>query len=128
MKYLMLLVAFGVFAIGRDKDESTYTIIARNPSADCAQLEIDNKFYTVTQAEIKKEVSIDKFDMASLSLNYTGTGNAPLTLSVYKGDKLVTTISGNTYMYIILGRDTTRKGGGGIYHHDRNLPQGDLYL
>ncbi|WP_276133963.1 hypothetical protein [Polluticoccus soli] len=125
MKHLVILVAFAFLAIGGRKDKWTYTVVARNASAENAQLQIDNKLYTVTQTELRKEVYIDEFDLASLSLGYEGAGKESLTLSVYKGDALISTISGNTYMYIILGRESTKKGGGGMYHHNTSRLQDD---
>jgi hypothetical protein len=128
MKYLMILVALAALAMGRSKDQGTYTVVAQNTSADPAQLEIDNEFYTVTRAGFKKEVYVDKYDFASLSLGYVGAGTQSLSLSVYKGDELITTVTGNTYMYVLLSRDTAMEGGGGLYRHAAALPNGDLYL
>ena len=115
MRHLFILFAILFFASGCSKDKGTYTIVAQNMSSEPARLEIDDIAHTVTGTEYKQDVHIDKYDVISVSFDYLGSGMGSLTLSIYKGDDLVATVSGNTYMYVILSRESATKGGGGTY-------------
>ena len=114
MRYIFMIAVIILFATGCSKDKWTYTIVAQNSSPNAAVLEIDDESYTVTQTEIKREVEIDKYGVVSVSLDYVGSGTDAMTLSIYRGSELITSVSGNRYRYVLLTRESAEKGGGGI--------------
>ena len=110
MKKSLLLITLVILITGCKKiKEYKYTVVAEKPNNLECVLEVNDIEYHFSGNQYEKEVILDEFGVGSANLDYIGSGDDNMTLSLYRDGSLKATVSGNSYIWIVFTNDNIEK-------------------
>ena len=99
-KYLYILTAILV-GLSSCKREKHFVVVASKSAGVSAELEVDDQTFSFSAGEYKKDLTIDKYGVVSISLS--ASNSLPLNLDLRDDDnQLLGQVQGTGYIWMIL--------------------------